>query len=74
MPVDILFDQYSFKTTGTTTAALVHFMHKVSHMLDLHTNSFVWCLVINFSKAFGTADHVIILTKLVGFAPPAFFG
>ena len=34
-----LKDQYAFKDTGSTTAALVHFMHRVTEMLE--TNDFV---------------------------------
>jgi len=34
-----LKDQYAFKDTGSTTAALVHFMHGVTEMLE--TNDFV---------------------------------
>jgi len=39
-----LQDQYAFKPTGSTTAALVHFMHRASEMLT--NNHYVrWLLV-----------------------------
>jgi hypothetical protein len=49
-----------FDSAGCTIAALVHFMHKVTQMLDSGTNSYVRCSMIGFSKAFDTVDHVII--------------
>jgi len=32
IPPDTLLDQYAFKPTGSTTAALVHFIHQVTKM------------------------------------------
>jgi hypothetical protein len=40
-PPDIA-DQFGFRPTGSTTCALVYFMHHVTRMLE--TNSFVRCL------------------------------
>jgi len=59
-----------FKDTGSTTAALVHFMHRVTEMLE--TNDFVRCLMIDFSKAFDTVDHVVLMSKLVQLELPSF--
>jgi len=47
---------------SSTTCALVYFMHHVTKMLE--TNSYVRCLLIDFSKAFDTVDHVKLLEKL----------
>ena len=52
-----LYDQFGFKPTGSTTAALVDITNTISIMLD--TNKYVLCLPINFSKAFDSADHLI---------------
>jgi hypothetical protein len=60
-PPDIA-DQFGFRPTGSTTCALVYFMHHVTRMLE--TNSFVRCLLIDFSKAFDIVDHVTLLEKL----------
>ena len=49
-------DQFGFRPTGSTTCALVYFMHHVTRMLE--TNAYVRCLLVDFSKAF---DIVIIL-------------
>ena len=62
IPFDNISDQYAFKPTGSTTAALVHFTHQVTRMLE--HNQYVRCLMIDFTKAFDRVDHVILLTKL----------
>jgi hypothetical protein len=51
--------QCAFEPTGGTTAALVHFMHKVTQMLDTGHNSCVRCMLY-------------YLNKLTKFSPPAF--
>ena len=67
IPADNLVDQYAFKPTGSTTAALVYFTHEVTKMLE--HNNYVRCLM---SKAFDTVDHVILLSKLVQLKLPGF--
>ena len=42
--------------------ALVSFIHDIVHMLE--NNSYVRCLMVDFSKAFDTVDHVILIRKL----------
>ena len=54
---DLMSDQFAFCPTGSTTCALVYFMHHVTRMLE--TNAYVRCLLIDFSKAFDVVDHVI---------------
>jgi len=71
IPADeLLVDQYAFKSTRSTTAALVYFTHQVTKMLE--HNDYVRCLMIDFSKAFDTVDHVILLTKLVQLNIPGY--
>ena len=63
IPPAVISDQYDFKLTGSiTTAALVHFTHHASRMLE--QSHFVRCLMIDFAKAFDTVDHAILLSKL----------
>ena len=38
----------------------------------LETNDFVRCLMIDFSKAFDTVDHVVLMSKLVQLELPSF--
>ena len=58
-----LYDQYAFKRTGSTTAALIDLTHTITVMLE--TNEYVRSLLIDFSKAFDSVDHAIIVKKLV---------
>ena len=60
----------SFKPTGSTTVALVYFTHQVTQMLE--PNNYVRCLMTDFSKAFDTVDHVILLSKLAQLKLPGF--
>ena len=60
----------SFKPTGSTTVALVYFTHQVTQMLE--PNNYVRCLMTDFSKAFDTVDHVILLSKLAPLKLPGF--
>ena len=57
-----LYNQFWFKPTGSTTAALVDIINTISIMLE--TNKYVRCLLIDFSKAFDSADHLIVINKL----------
>jgi hypothetical protein len=68
IPPPIISDQFAFKPTGSTTAALVYFMHQVTKMLE--SNSYVRCILVDFSKAFDIVDHAIILRKLSGLSVP----
>jgi len=47
-------DQYAFRTTGSTTAALVH-LYAITHMLT--TNPYVIVLCLDFSKAFDILQY-----------------
>jgi len=62
IPVDSTVDQYAFKPTGSTTCALVSLIHEIVHMLE--NNSYVRCIMVDFSKAFDTVDHVILIRNL----------
>ena len=62
IPPKAIYDQYGFKPTGSTTAAIVDITHTVSIVLE--TNKFVRCLMIDFSKAFDSVDHLSLIQKL----------
>ena len=53
-----------------TLLLLVHFMHRVTKMLE--QNAYVRCLLTDFSKAFDSVDHVILLSKLAQLNLPKF--
>jgi len=54
-------DQFVFKPTGSTTCALTFFMHHVTRLLE--ENSYVRCLIIDFSKAFDVVRHDVLGSK-----------
>ena len=54
---------FSFKPTGSTTAALVELLHLVHNMFD-QGNDYVRCILIDFSKAFDVVNHEILLKEL----------
>ena len=70
IPADKILDQFAFKPSGSTTAALVYFTHQLTKMLE--QNDYVRCLMIDFTKAFDTVDHVILLHKLSQLSLPGF--
>jgi len=45
-------------------------MHRVTKMLE--QNAYIKCLLIDFSKAFDSVDHVILLSKLAQLNLPSF--
>jgi len=65
-----LNDQYAYKPTGSTTGALVDITHRISILLETH--EYVRCVLIDFSKAFDTVDHSILVTKLCQLDLPVF--
>ena len=58
-----MVDQFAFKPTGSTTAALVELLHLVHNMFD-QGNDYVRCILIDFSKAFDVVNHEILLKEL----------
>ena len=62
IPTNVILDQYGFKPSGSTTAALVDLTHKISIMLE--DNKYVRCLLIDFSKTFDSVDHLTLVSKL----------
>jgi len=63
-------DQFAFRPTGSTTAALINLLHQVSIMLL--SNPFVHIIALDFSKAFDTVRHSTFLEKLAEFPVPDF--
>jgi hypothetical protein len=62
IPSHAIADQFAFRRSGSTTAALVYLMHHVTSFLE--NNSYVRCLLVDFSKAFDIVDHAVIVEKL----------
>ena len=59
---DDVVDQFAFRPTGSTTAALIYILHYVTLLLE--TNEYVRCLLVDLSKAFDTVNHFILIEKL----------
>jgi gmma-aminobutyric acid receptor subunit gamma/cGMP-dependent protein kinase 2 len=73
MNTELMQDQFAFKPTGSTTAALLQIQHYVQTAFD-QGNDYVRCLFIDYSKAFDTVSHPILLTELTNLnLPPSIF-
>lgn len=58
----LISDQFAFRPSGSTTAALIFLLHHVTNMLL--TNDFVHIVALDFSKAFDTVKHNVLVTKM----------
>ena len=59
---DQVFDQFAYKPTGSTTSALIAITHHISHLLE--SSSYVRCILIDYSKASDTINHLTLFQKL----------
>jgi len=62
LPPDQVLDQFAYKPTRSTTAALIAITHHISRLLE--SSSYVRCILIDYSKAFDTINHPILFQKL----------
>ena len=62
LPTLTFADQFAFRPSGSTTAALIYILHTVSQLLS--TNPYVIIIALDFSKAFDTVRHHTLLQKL----------
>jgi len=69
-PPDGLFfgDQFGFRPTGSTTAALIALIHTVLTMLS--SNAYVRVFALDFSKAFDTVRHAELIDKMTNLQMP----
>ena len=68
LPKTPLLDQFAFRPTGSTTAALVHLFHNITSSLE-NTN-YVRYFLIDFSRAFDSVCHSILLEELTSYGFP----
>ena len=57
-----LLDQFAFRPTGSTTAALIFLLHTITEMLNNFPCAHV--IALDFSKAFDSLSHVTLTRKL----------
>jgi len=68
IPPELLVNQYAYKPTGSTTAALVHLFHSLTRMLE--NTAYVRAVQIDFAKAFDIADLTVLMSKLADLQLP----
>ena len=69
LPKPLFNDQFAFRPTGSTTAALAYVLHHITRMLE--DNSYVRVLFIDYSRAFDTINHELLIRKLMTFDVPS---
>jgi hypothetical protein len=69
LPAEALRDQFAYKQTGSTNCALIKCFDYVT--CSLEQNDYIRCLLVDFSKAFDTVDHALVVLKLKGLGLPA---
>jgi Reverse transcriptase (RNA-dependent DNA polymerase) len=70
IPKRLINYQFALRPTGSTTAALVNLFHSVTGIVE--TDDHVRCFLIDFSKAFDTVPHSVLLDKLAAYNCPQF--
>jgi Reverse transcriptase (RNA-dependent DNA polymerase) len=55
-------DQFAFRPTGSTNCALINCFDYITRMLEC--NTYVRCMLTDFSKAFDIVNHAIVISKL----------
>lgn len=64
----MLKDQFAFRPTGSTTAAVISFLNCITNHLE--TQPFVRVIALDFSKAFDSLRHATLLANLSGIGLP----
>ena len=59
-------DQFAFRPTGSTTAALIYLLHTITELLQ--TQDRVHVIALDFSKAFDSVRHYSLISKLADHA------
>jgi hypothetical protein len=62
IPLEVLNNQFAFRATGSTTAALIAINHSIATTLE--ENQYARAVLFDFSKAFDRVDHDVLFNKL----------
>ena len=65
MLADSLSDQYAFRPTGSTTAALIAILSDLTHLTNGHP--YVHVIGLDFNKVFDTVRYSTLMQKLAAF-------
>ena len=63
-------DQFAFRSTGSTSAAIISLLHTITSLLQ--ANPYVIVISLNFSKAFDSVRHSTLLSKMPELDLPAY--
>jgi len=55
-------DQFAFRPSGSTTAALIYLFHQLTHLLQKY--EYVYLIALDFSKAFDSVKHSTLAEKI----------
>ena len=61
LSTNLFRDQYAFRPTGSTTAALISLQHQIADILQYYP--YVHLIALDFTKAFDTVRHSTLLQK-----------
>ena len=63
-------DQFAFRPTGSTSAAIISLLHTITTLLQ--ANPYVIVISLDFSKAFDSVRHSTLLSKMSELDLPAY--
>ena len=68
LPIHLISDQFAYRPTASTTAALISLTHAVAQKLE--SCNYVRCLQIDYAKAFDTINHPMLFRTLRSLSIP----
>ena len=66
---DLINDQFAYRPTGSITSLLIKMLHSIYQMFESGSN-YVRCLLIDYSKAFDTVNHTLLIKELSSLGMP----
>ena len=66
---ELMEDQFAFRPSGSTTAAIIQMLHFVYLSFDSGCD-YVRCLMVDYSKAFDSINHFVLIDELATLGLP----